>query len=226
MLGAIDNEVETVAGDDGDEGDSGDQDPDNGDPDSGNPDDNEPTSTELSVGSTVKVKTTASKWATGEGIWSAVKGNNFKVKKVDGSKILIGDPCGPNYTASGITGWIKKTDLEGFDTGGYTGDWDGSYGKLAMLHKKELVLNEGDTDNFLMGMELLDKIVSAIDLYSMNSQLGGVLSSPSLGNMGGGEVLEQQVHIEASFPGVQDRNEIEEAFNTLINRASQYANRK
>jgi hypothetical protein len=44
--------------------------------------------------------------------------------------------------------------------------------------------------------------------------------------MGGGEVLEQQVHIEASFPGVQDRNEIEEAFNTLINRASQYANRK
>jgi hypothetical protein len=89
-----------------------------------------------------------------------------------------------------------------------------------------LVLNAGDTENFLAGMDLLDKIVSAIDLYSMNSQLSGALSSPSLGNMGGKDTLEQQVHIEASFPGVQDRNEIEEAFNTLINRASQYANRK
>ena len=114
----------------------------------------------------------------------------------------------------------------GLATGGYTGDWDGSYGKLAFLHQKELVLNANDTENFLQAMDILDKIVSAIDLYSMNSQLGGALSSPSLGNMSGGDILEQQVHIEASFPGVQDRNEIEEAFNTLINRASQYANRK
>lgn len=181
---------------------------------------------ELNVGSTVTVKKSASRWVSGESIWNPVKGNNFKVKQINGEKVLIGDPSGPNYSASGITGWIKKTDLEGFATGGYTGDWEGPYGKLAMLHQKELVLNAGDTENFLASMELLDKIVSAIDLYSMNSQLGGALSSPSLGNMGSGDVLEQQVHIEASFPGVQDRNEIEEAFNTLINRASQYANRK
>ena len=42
----------------------------------------------------------------------------------------------------------------------------------------------------------------------------------------GNDVLEQQVHIDASFPNVTDRNEIQEAFNTLINVASQYANRK
>jgi hypothetical protein len=94
----------------------------------------EPTTPELKVGSMVTVKKNASKWASGESIWNPVKGNNFKVKKVDGEKILIGDPSGPNYSASGITGWIKKTDLEGFATGGYTGDWEGSYGKLAMLH--------------------------------------------------------------------------------------------
>jgi hypothetical protein len=52
-----------------------------------------------------------------------------------------------------------------------------------------------------------------------------MLNSPSLG-VHSNEVLEQNVHIEASFPGVQDRNEIEEAFNMLINQASQYANRK
>lgn len=195
-------------------------------PESEPPKTEESVTPELNVGSTVTVKKNASRWVSGERIWNPVKGNNFKVKQINGEKILIGDPFGPNYSASGITGWIKKTDLEGFATGGYTGEWEGSYGKLAMLHQKELVLNAGDTENFLAGMDLLDKIVSAIDLYSMNSQLGGALSSPSLGNMGGGDMLEQQVHIEANFPSVQDRNEIEEAFNTLINRASQYANRK
>jgi hypothetical protein len=40
------------------------------------------------------------------------------------------------------------------------------------------------------------------------------------------QTLEQMVSIEAHFPNVTDRNEIEEAFNNLINTASQYANRK
>lgn len=194
-----------------------------------NGDNNEtpPPAAELSVGSTVKVKTSASKWASGEGIWGPVKGNNFKVMQISGEKVLIGDPCGPNYTASGVTGWIKKTDLEGFDTGGYTGDWSGAYGKLALLHKKELILKEGDTANFLAGMDLLNKIISVIDLQSVNNSLGGLLSSPSLGHVGDeGGILEQQVHIEASFPGVSDHSEIEEAFNNLVNQAAQYANRK
>lgn len=194
-----------------------------------NDDNNEtpPPAAELSVGSTVKVKTSASKWASGEGIWGPVKGNNFKVMQISGEKVLIGDPCGPNYTASGVTGWIKKTDLEGFDTGGYTGDWSGAYGKLALLHKKELILKEGDTANFLAGMDLLNKIISVIDLQSVNNSLGGLLSSPSLGHVGDeGGILEQQVHIEASFPGVSDHSEIEEAFNNLVNQAAQYANRK
>ena len=39
-------------------------------------------------------------------------------------------------------------------------------------------------------------------------------------------ILEQKVSIEASFPNVQDRYEIEAAFNNLINTASQFANRK
>jgi hypothetical protein len=38
--------------------------------------------------------------------------------------------------------------------------------------------------------------------------------------------LEQNVKIEATFPNVQDKYEIEEAFNNLVNKASQYANRK
>jgi len=38
--------------------------------------------------------------------------------------------------------------------------------------------------------------------------------------------MEQSVTITAEFPNATDRNEIAEAFNTLINQASQYANRK
>jgi hypothetical protein len=69
--------------------------------------------------------------------------------RINGENVLIGNPCGPNYTARGYTGWIRQSDLEGFDTGGYTGEWSGAYGKLAMLHEKELVLNKHDTENFL-----------------------------------------------------------------------------
>jgi hypothetical protein len=45
-------------------------------------------------------------------------------------------------------------------------------------------------------------------------------------NHNNSNTLEQNVHIEASFPGVTDRYELEEAFNNLINTTSQYANRK
>jgi hypothetical protein len=115
--------------------------------------------------------------------------------------------------------------LMGFDTGGYTGDWAGAYGKLAVLHQKELVLNAQDTENLLSSVEVLNEILRMIDLQSVSSQIGGLLSSPGFKEIGT-QTIEQTVKIEASFPGVQDRNEIEAAFDNLINRASQYANRK
>ena len=114
-------------------------------------------------------------------------------------------------------------DVDSYDTGGYTGSW-GSYGKLAMIHEKELILNPRDTENFLASMNVLERILQVLDLQAVSSQLGGLLTSPGLPGAGG--VLEQNVHIEASFPNVTDHNEIEEAFGNLINLASQYANRK
>jgi len=71
---------------------------------------------------------------------------------------------------------------------------------------------------------MLRTILQTLDMHSMNAQLGGILSTPGFTG-GEGGTLEQNVKIEASFPNVQDRNEIEEAFNNLINKASQYANR-
>ena len=114
---------------------------------------------------------------------------------------------------------------QAFDTGGYTGAW-GPEGKLALLHQKEIVLNAQDTANLLAGVEVVRDIVKMIDMQSMSAQLGGLLSSPSFTSNNIGGTLEQAVTIEASFPGVTDRYEIEEAFTNLVNKASQYANRK
>ncbi len=130
------------------------------------------------------------------------------------------------YNIKGL-GWIRRSDIKAitkYDTGGYTGSW-GSYGKLAMLHEKELILNKHDTENFLASMDILHNILQALDLNSLSNQLGGVLSTPQLGSMTE-QTLEQNVTIEANFPGVSVASEIEEAFGNLVNLASQYANRK
>jgi hypothetical protein len=122
------------------------------------------------------------------------------------------------YVREDALGGEKYKKLLGFDTGGYTGEW-GPDGKLAMLHQKELVLNQDDTANLLTAVDMLRVILKTLDIQALNAQLGGLLSAPSLYHNETG-VLEQNVKIEASFPGVQDRHELEEAFNNLINKAS------
>ena len=129
-------------------------------------------------------------------------------------------------TAAGTGNSSPTPGPEGFASGGYTGEW-GPGGKLAMLHQKELILKEGDTENFLASLEILRDIVQIIDLHSMNAQLGGLLKSPQYHDYENGkEVLEQNVHIEANFPEVTDRYEIEAALTSIVNRASQFTNRK
>lgn len=110
----------------------------------------------------------------------------------------------------------------GMATGGYTGDWHSSEGKIAVLHQKELVLNEDDTKNFLEGTHILREISSSLQGSISNriSNIGlrSVFSTDK-------EELEQNVHIEASFPNVNSKKEIEEAFNDLVNLAAQRAMR-
>lgn len=122
-------------------------------------------------------------------------------------------------------GWVKKSQLKGYDTGGYTGTW-GDEGKLALLHQKELVLNAQDTQNMLNAVDILRDITNSIGntmlnrLAQLNAGAKGVLANTN------GDTLEQNVHIEATFPNVQNSNEIEEAFKNLTNIAAQRAYRK
>ena len=113
-----------------------------------------------------------------------------------------------------------------YDTGGYTGEWGDTSGRLALLHQKELVLNQEDTANMLSAIEMIRQISSMIDLNAMSSMkgLGGMLTAGGVGQTMGG--IEQHIEIHASFPDANNHSEIEEAFNNLLNSASQYANRK
>lgn len=112
--------------------------------------------------------------------------------------------------------------ITNFDTGGYTGSW-GQSGKLAMLHEKELVLNSDDTKNFLAGINILRDIVQAIDLQAMYASNTTIAAS---GVASANQTLAQEVSIHAEFPNAVNHNEIEQAFDSLINRAAQYVNRK
>lgn len=114
--------------------------------------------------------------------------------------------------------------LQGYATGGYTGSW-GAEGRLALLHQKELVLNEDDTSNILSAVNLIREAAGMIDLQAMSAAAGiGALYSPTA--RVSDTTLDQNVHIEASFPSVTDHNEIEEALISLVNRAAQFANRQ
>lgn len=118
----------------------------------------------------------------------------------------------------------------GMATGGYTGVWaNGSTdGKWAMLHQKELVLNAEDTANILKTVA----VVRAINANAMTKALGML---NQIGNTGlapaankGTDTLEQNVHIEATFPNVSSADEIKEAFNSIITKVGQkiYDNKK
>lgn len=58
------------------------------------------------------------------------------------------------------TGYVGSSYLKKFDTGGYTGDNVPKQGALAILHKKELILNERQTENLLNTVKLMDGVMS------------------------------------------------------------------
>lgn len=128
------------------------------------------------------------------------------------------------YDPTNLTTNMPAPKFTTMDTGGYTGEW-GDSGKFAMLHEKELVLNKDDTKNFLDALNISREVInSMIEMNARQSSLAlGDLMPMSVQDTS--QILEQSVTIQAEFPNATDHNEIEEAFNNLINTASQYANR-
>ena len=142
------------------------------------------------------------------------------------------------YAAAGNNRYNWVSSLSGktttreiaFDTGGYTGSW-GKEGKIAMLHEKELVLNKTDTKNMLDTVNIVRQLGTS--LSAMKDTFGTKMTkySDAMSNNVNGMIinktpsqkLDQNVKIEANFPNVRNANEIETAFNNLVNLASQRA---
>lgn len=120
---------------------------------------------------------------------------------------------------------LKSFYYGSFDTGGYTGDWGDSEGRLALLHSKELVLNAQDTENMLAIIDMVRQISSAIDTNALSTLMSSGLTAASV-NAKGNDVLEQHVTITAEFPNATDKDSILDAFDNVINLAAQYANRR
>lgn len=142
-------------------------------------------------------------------------------------------------------GWISVAEFKkyftGYDTGGYTGDWNSSDGKIAMLHEKELVLNKEDTANMLkivdsvreintqsldlsslIAQQIIDTLYSNMQSVKKDFALQSQLSMKQ-GVSNDELTIDQNVTINADFPGVSNAQEIEKAFNSLENMATQKA---
>ena len=127
----------------------------------------------------------------------------------------------------------RKIGLFAYNTGGYTGDW-GSEGRLAVLHQKELVLNQEDTKNMLAAVQSIRELAPSM-IAEMRSRISGA-SNASQALFGSrysrqfadfnrkATELAQNVSINADFPGVRDAIEIKEALESLVQTSAQRIN--
>ena len=121
--------------------------------------------------------------------------------------------------------------LSAFDTGGYTGDWNSSEGRLALLHKKELVLNKEDTANMLSMInivrDLVDQQLPQKLMQNMYQKIKGALIDYSGAISSNNNSSSENIfNISAEFPNANNAAEIQEAILSLPNLASQYLNRR
>lgn len=178
-------------------------------------------------------------------------GTYLRTSEVDWVVMQIAQPKNKPQIAkivnpyNNMTRWLSYSDIEkwfeGYDTGGYTGNWSSSDGKIAMLHEKEIVLNKEDTANMLKIVDSVREInTQSLDLSSLIAQqiidtlysnMQSIKKDFTLQNqlsmkqgISNDEVtIDQNVTINADFPSVSNAQEIEKAFNSLENMATQKA---
>ncbi|WP_040736157.1 hypothetical protein [Paenibacillus alvei] len=111
--------------------------------------------------------------------------------------------------------WYKDgKPLRQFDTGGYTGDWSGNSGKLALLDKKELVLNAEQTKHILDTARIVEQIRSAVPSFPianfMPASIPSVIPAPAN--------EQHEYHIEVNVNGNADRNTADIVATEIVNK--------
>ena len=131
-----------------------------------------------------------------------------------------------NYQSTDVVSWAQ------FATGGLA-DYTGPAWLDGTKNKPELILNPEDTQNMFRTIDAvrqLDKttlnIMDDFINFATSSMMANMFNLHAGSTNGSSGELQQNVQITAEFPNVQDRNEIEAAFDNLINRASQFIGSK
>ena len=134
----------------------------------------------------------------------------------------------PRFSRASSLGWVKKDQIS-FNTGGYTGSFNDPQGagRLAILHSKELVLNKEDTINILEAVKTIRSMTENMRnaAFSDSIRLLNDAGADIMTNFATAQQLDQDVHIDATFPNVRDAREIEIAMNNLIDQAAQFIHR-
>ena len=131
----------------------------------------------ISIGSRVKVTDVGagiyvdSYTSQSSGTW---RGANVSTSDTMYVYNMRGDKVALARSQGGVPiGWIDKKKVKAFDTGGYTGEFQG--GQLAMLHSKERVLSAQQTQSF-------EKLVAMLGDLVENPMLQLGQSTKSMGN--------------------------------------------
>ena len=167
-------------------------------------------------------------------------GSDFaqKVQDIINQKVWSGSATDlVNYNSMSYSSY----NLLGYDTGGYTGTWsdtegldsDTKNGKLAILHQKELVLNETDTANILKAVEYVREMAQEMSSNGIMANLADRYNAwstkvseiqQSLAGQNGN--IDQTVNVNAEFPNATSAEEIKTALNDLANAAIQYTGKR
>ena len=153
-------------------------------------------------------------WLTASGLNAL----NTKSWKAANGKVSVVKSKSASLSGQVDQKWFYPGYVTAWDTGGYTGNWTGNDGKLAVLHRKELILNATDTQNILTAVDIVRDINNLLSGISAGSGLSGLVAGA-----GASSSLDQNVYITAEFPNVTQHTQIEKAFETLVNQASQFA---
>ncbi len=153
---------------------------------------------------------------------------------------------GTGKSASDARTYFRKKypNYEVLKSGGYTGDWngpglDGIGGRMAVLHQKELVLNESDTSNLLKAVSILRNLANVTSDFS--GLADNLISSSMMWrqqmlnqSITGGTAIPQSFSttstndyknfvVNADFSGVRSADEIYQALLELENYGVQQA---
>ena len=113
--------------------------------------------------------------------------------------------------------------LSSYDEGG----WTGGGAELAVVHPNEYVLTSTDAPNMLAAAQIASQVMDKVADFkaAAMSQVGGAIGGlfNSVANADNSTTNEQQIIINADFPAVESAREIKQAFNELVNLASQRA---